>query len=97
MTKSAQVDGINGRVINLLSNDLGKFDIAICFLHDLWKGPLETILLGKKEHSPASTARKLAILFSIILGYLVYREIGYSGIIGIVFILSFIPIQCKIF
>lgn len=74
MTKSAQVDGINGKVINLLSNDLGKFDIAICFIHDLWKGPLETILLG----------------------YLVYREIGVAGIIGIVFILCFIPIQCKI-
>lgn len=73
MTKSAQVDGLHGRVINLLSNDFGKFDIALAFLHDLWKGPFETILLG----------------------YLAYREIGVSGIIGIVFILSFIPIQCK--
>lgn len=73
MTKSTQVDGLHGRVINLLSNDFGKFDIALAFLHDLWKGPFETILLG----------------------YLAYREMGVSGIIGIVFILSFIPIQCK--
>lgn len=73
MTKSAQVDGLHGRVINLLSNDFGKFDIALAFLHDLWKGPFETILLG----------------------YLAYREIGVAGIIGIVFILCFIPIQCK--
>lgn len=73
MTKSSQVDGLQGRVINLLSNDFGKFDIAMCFIHDLWKGPLETFLLG----------------------FLVYREIGYSGLIGIAFILSFIPIQCK--
>lgn len=73
MTKSAQVDGLQGRVINLLSNDFSKFDIALCFVHDLWKGPLETLLLG----------------------YLVYREIGISGIIGIAFILSFIPIQCE--
>lgn len=73
MSKSSQVDGLHGRVINLMSNDFGKFDIALCFIHDLWKGPLETILLG----------------------YLAYREIGVSGIIGILFILSFIPIQCK--
>ena len=73
MTKSSQVDGLHGRVINLLSNDFAKFDLAICFIHDLWKGPLETLLLG----------------------YLIYREIGASGIIGIVFILSFIPIQCE--
>lgn len=73
MTKSSQVDGLQGRVINLLSNDFAKFDLAMCFIHDLWKGPLETILLG----------------------YLAYREIGYSGIIGIIFILSFIPIQCE--
>jgi ATP-binding cassette, subfamily C (CFTR/MRP), member 4 len=73
MSKSSQVDGLHGRVINLLSNDLGKFDIAVCFIHDLWKGPLETILLG----------------------YLIYREVGMPGIVGVLFILSFIPIQCK--
>lgn len=73
MSKSCQVDGLQGRVINLLTNDLGKFDFALAFLHDLWKGPLEVFLLG----------------------YLSYREIGYAGIVGILFILSFIPIQCK--
>jgi ATP-binding cassette, subfamily C (CFTR/MRP), member 4 len=73
MTKSTQVDGLQGRVINLLSNDLSKFDIALAFLHDLWKGPFEVFLLG----------------------FLTYREMGFAGIIGIIFILSFIPIQCK--
>lgn len=69
------IDGLNGRVINLLSNDLGKFEEALSFLHDLWKGPLETVIVG----------------------YLVYNEIGIAGVVGIVFILSFIPIQCKSF
>lgn len=73
ITKSAQEDGLHGKVINLLSNDFAKFDLALAFLHDLWKGPFETILLG----------------------FLIYREVGISGVIGIVFILSFIPIQCK--
>jgi ATP-binding cassette, subfamily C (CFTR/MRP), member 4 len=55
----------------LLSNDFSKFDIALCFVHDVWKGPFETLLLG----------------------FLIYREIGIAGVVGIVFILSFIPIQ----
>jgi hypothetical protein len=66
---------LHGKVINLLSNDFAKFDLALAFLHDLWKGPFETILLG----------------------FLIYREVGISGVIGIVFILSFIPIQCEYF
>jgi ATP-binding cassette, subfamily C (CFTR/MRP), member 4 len=74
LTKSTQVDGLQGKVINLLSNDLSKFDLALAFLHDLWKGPFEVFLLG----------------------FLTYREMGFAGVIGIIFILSFIPIQCKI-
>lgn len=73
MPKSSQADGLQGKVINLLSNDLGKFDLALAFIHDLWKGPLEVFLLG----------------------YLTYREIGYSGIVGILFILAFVPMQCE--
>jgi ATP-binding cassette, subfamily C (CFTR/MRP), member 4 len=73
MSKSSQVDGLHGRVINLLSNDIGKFENAICYMHDVWKGPFETILLG----------------------YLIYRQVGISGIVGVLFILSFVPIQCK--
>jgi ATP-binding cassette, subfamily C (CFTR/MRP), member 4 len=73
MSKSVQEDGMHGKVINLLSNDFAKFDLALFFLHDLWKGPLETILLG----------------------FLIYREVGISGVFGILFILSFIPIQCE--
>lgn len=54
-----------------MSNDVGKFDIALAFLHDLWKGPLELFLLG----------------------YFIYREIGVAGILGLGFMLSFIPLQ----
>lgn len=34
-----------GQVVNLLSNDVNRFDIAIIFLHYLWLGPLETIIV----------------------------------------------------
>jgi hypothetical protein len=71
LPKSTTSDGLHGRIINLLSNDVGKFDLALAFLHDLWKGPLECILLG----------------------YFIYMEIGLAGIIGMAFLLSFIPLQ----
>lgn len=44
------------------------------FLHDLWKGPSEALLIG----------------------YFLYREIGISAVVGIAFMLSFIPLQGKL-
>ncbi|KAL5283205.1 ABCC4.2 family protein [Megaselia abdita] len=46
LSKSSSNDGLNGKAINIMSNDLGKFDICLVFLHDLWKGPVESLLLG---------------------------------------------------
>jgi hypothetical protein len=71
LSKSVSNDGVGGKIVNLLSNDVSRFDIALAFLHDLWKGPLEALLLG----------------------YFIYREIGVAGIIGMAFLLSFIPLQ----
>jgi len=65
------VSDINGNVINLMANDVGRFDYALAFLHDLWKGPVETALVG----------------------VIIYQEIGLPGIIGLVFLLLFIPLQ----
>uniref|UniRef100_A0A1B0EXV1 Uncharacterized protein n=1 Tax=Phlebotomus papatasi TaxID=29031 RepID=A0A1B0EXV1_PHLPP len=74
LSKCTTFDGLNGQVINLMSNDVGRFDIAMAFIHDLWKGPLEALLLG----------------------YFIYREIGVSGILGMAFLLGFIPLQAYI-
>lgn len=71
LPKSAVSEGLNGKVINLLSNDLARFEIALAFFHDIWKGPME------------------ALLFT----YFIYQEIGAGAIIGIAFLLSFIPLQ----
>ncbi|XP_058461288.1 probable multidrug resistance-associated protein lethal(2)03659 [Malaya genurostris] len=75
LTKSATgIEGLSGKIINLLSNDVGRYDVALAFVHDLWKGPAECLLLG----------------------YFIYLEIGYSGILGMAFLLSFIPLQAWI-
>lgn len=71
VSKSNRNDGLRARAINILSNDLGRFDVALCFLHDTWKGPMESLLIG----------------------CLMYREIGISAVIGVSFMLSFIPLQ----
>ncbi|CAD6992278.1 unnamed protein product [Ceratitis capitata] len=74
ISKNASNDGLRGRAINILSNDVGRFDVALAFLHDLWKGPTESLLIG----------------------YLMYREIGISAVIGVAFMLSFIPLQAYV-
>lgn len=68
------VNGLNGQVINLMTNDVARFDVTMGFIHDLWKGPLELILLG----------------------YFIYKEIGYYAFAGIGFLLCFLPIQSKV-
>lgn len=46
LSKSSTEDGLNSKVINLISNDLAKFDLGLGFLHDIWKGPIEAIVFG---------------------------------------------------
>ncbi|XP_055678762.1 ATP-binding cassette sub-family C member 4-like [Lutzomyia longipalpis] len=71
LSKCAAFSGLNGQVINLMSNDVGEFDVALSSIHDLYKGPFEVILIG----------------------YFLYREIGVAGLIGMAFLLAFIPLQ----
>lgn len=45
MTRTALGETTIGQAVNLLSNDVNRFDISIIFLHYLWLGPLETIII----------------------------------------------------
>lgn len=45
LSKNALGETTVGQVVNLLSNDVGRLDVAIIFLHFLWVGPLETIIV----------------------------------------------------
>ncbi|XP_058443653.1 ATP-binding cassette sub-family C member 4-like [Malaya genurostris] len=72
LTNSAKgTGGVSGVIINLMSNDVDRFEMALYLIHDLWKGPA----------------------LCLILGYLIYLEIGYPGLLGLAFLLSFIPLQ----
>ncbi|KYB27685.1 probable multidrug resistance-associated protein lethal(2)03659 isoform X2 [Tribolium castaneum] len=71
LSKTALGQTTAGQVVNLLSNDVNRFDVALLFAHQLWVGPLETIVCT----------------------YFMYLQVGYSAIIGVAFLLLFIPLQ----
>ncbi|XP_052748998.1 probable multidrug resistance-associated protein lethal(2)03659 [Galleria mellonella] len=64
-------EGLAGHVINLLTTDAQRFDMASLFLVDLVKTPIESTLIV----------------------YLMYRQIGVAALIGVAFLLLFIPLQ----
>ncbi|CAK1546481.1 unnamed protein product [Leptosia nina] len=64
-------EGLAGHVVNLLTTDAQRFDMASVFMVDLVRTPVE----------------------SVIIVYLMYRQIGVSSIIGVAFLLMFIPLQ----
>ncbi|KAI5713480.1 hypothetical protein M8J76_000230 [Diaphorina citri] len=45
LSKTALGDTTVGQVVNLLSNDVNRFDTACIFLHHLWVGPLLTVIV----------------------------------------------------
>lgn len=69
--KSSAEEGQNGKIINILSSDLARFEVSFINIHDIWEGPLHVLL------------------FLIVI----YMQIGYYSVIGILFMLAFIPLQ----
>lgn len=62
-----------GKIVNLLSNDVNRFDLVSMFIHSMWTAPL----------------------MSIIVGYLLFIEAQWAGMIGIAIVFIVVPIQCK--
>uniref|UniRef100_A0A182NL50 Uncharacterized protein n=1 Tax=Anopheles dirus TaxID=7168 RepID=A0A182NL50_9DIPT len=71
LSRTALGDTAPGKVVNLLSNDVNRFDIVSVFLHSMWSAPL----------------------LAIVIGVLLYAEIGVAGLIGMVVIFIVTPIQ----
>lgn len=63
LKKSAMAEGLNGQMINILSNELSRFDYTLCFLYDCWKGPLELLLFGYFIYQQIGVAAFAGIAF----------------------------------
>ncbi|CAG9854733.1 unnamed protein product [Phyllotreta striolata] len=71
LSKSALVETTIGQMVNLLSNDVGRFDIGILFFHNIYIAPTETLVVM----------------------YLLYRNVGWTALSGAILLLLFIPFQ----
>ncbi|XP_066143639.1 probable multidrug resistance-associated protein lethal(2)03659 isoform X2 [Euwallacea fornicatus] len=71
LTKSSLAETTVGQMVNLISNDVGRFELATIHAHYLWLAPLETIVVL----------------------ILMYFQVGFTGMIGVVLLLAFIPYQ----
>ncbi|CAG9575865.1 unnamed protein product [Danaus chrysippus] len=71
LSKTALGETTIGQVVNLLSNDVNRFDVAVIFLHYLWIGPLATVIVT----------------------YFMWLEISWAAVVGVGFMLAFIPLQ----
>lgn len=63
LTKSQADEGESGRIINLLSNDIDKFDTALVVLQDVLKGPLEALAFSIVIYMEIGGAAFVGILF----------------------------------
>lgn len=63
LSKNALGETTVGQVVNLLSNDVGRLDIAIIFLHFLWVGPIETLLVTYLMYLEVITMFQLHCVF----------------------------------
>lgn len=45
LSKTSLSETTVGQVVNLISNDVNRFDVALRYIQFLWIGPLQTILV----------------------------------------------------
>lgn len=73
LSQTALGETAPGKVVNLLSNDVNRFDFVTLFLNSMWIAPLATLIIGT----------------------LLWHEIGIAGLIGIGIVFIVVPIQSK--
>ncbi|KAL0104953.1 hypothetical protein PUN28_016533 [Cardiocondyla obscurior] len=71
LSKTALGETAPGKVVNLVANDVNRFDLVTIFIHHMWSAPLS----------------------ALIVGYILYQEVGYAGLIGIAAVFVVVPLQ----
>lgn len=73
MSQTAMGDASPGKIVNLLSNDVNRFDSLTKFGSALWCSPLLVLAIG----------------------YLLWLEVRWAGLIGMAIVFIIVPIQSK--
>ncbi|CAG9768689.1 unnamed protein product [Ceutorhynchus assimilis] len=71
LSNGALAETTVGQMVNLISNDVGRFESAPTHCHSLWMAPLETIIVL----------------------VLIYFYVGVSGVVGVIVMFLFVPLQ----
>lgn len=66
-------DTAPGKIVNLVANDVNKFEEVSYYLNHVWTAPSS----------------------AFIIAFILYKEIGWPGVIGMIIVLTVAPIQSK--
>lgn len=75
LSKTALGDTASGKIVNLLSNDVSRFDIVSIFIHHMWVAPTAALIVMYFLYAEAGYAGALGI----IPVFLVVPLQGYTG------------------
>lgn len=77
MGNSALGDTTAGKVVNLLSNDLQRFDLAFLFLHYVWIIPIQLVAVCYLGYMQAGYAALIGLAALIIIALPIQGKIRY--------------------
>lgn len=73
LSQTALLDTAPGKMVNLLANDVNRFDVVSMFVNAMWSSPLITLIAA----------------------ILLWREVQWAGLIGMVIVFIIVPVQSK--
>lgn len=62
LSKTALGETASGKIVNLLSNDVSRFDIVSIFIHYMWVSPLSTLFVMYFLYTEAGFAGLVGII-----------------------------------
>ncbi|TDG43887.1 hypothetical protein AWZ03_009693 [Drosophila navojoa] len=66
LSKTALGDTTAGHIVNLMSNDVGRLDLATIFVHYLWVGPLQTLFITYLMYLEIEIAAVFGVAFMLL-------------------------------
>ncbi|XP_014221737.1 probable multidrug resistance-associated protein lethal(2)03659 [Trichogramma pretiosum] len=61
LSKTALGETAPGKIVNLVANDVNRFELVMIFLHTMWSAPLSTLIIGYILYTQAHYAALIGI------------------------------------